>query len=275
MVDARSAVAPNHSVVFIPFHHEMRAPFLAAAASVAILACAPAATPARIPETPQPSASPVGPFRMDSSLTPDRVPPFRETPLIEWGPPPEGVPHAERLRTYDLRHQITTVRFDWPRHAVVGVTTMTIAGRAGAAPLSKVLFDAGDMTFKRISAGPASLKHDYDGRTLTVHLAKPLRSGQSTSIRIEYDAANRTKGAYFRPAKHVVWTQGETEDTRYWVPTYDYPNDKTTWEFYIWTAKGERALSNGRLSGSRTVGDSIEWHWVLDKPASTYLMTDR
>jgi len=57
------------------------------------------------------------------------------------------------------------------------------------------------------------------------------------------------------------------------VPTYDFPNDKTTWEFFIWTAKDERALSNGRLAGSRAVGDSVEWHWIQDKPASTYLMT--
>jgi len=174
---------------------------------------------------------------------------------------------------YDLQHQVTTVRFDWTRHAVVGTTTLTIAGLARAAPRSNLVIDAGDMTFKRVATGATSLKHDYDGKALTVHLAKPLRSGQKTSITIEYDGANRSKGAYFRPAKHVVWTQGETEDTRYWVPTYDFPNDKTTWEFYIWTAKGERALSNGRLAGSRTVGDSIEWHWVLDKPTSTYLMT--
>jgi aminopeptidase N len=181
--------------------------------------------------------------------------------------------HPERVRTYDLQHQSTTVRFDWPRQAVVGTTTLTIAGLPNAAPRSTVVIDAGDMTFKSVTAGATPLKYDYDGRALTVHLATPLRADQKTSITIEYDGANRSKGAYFRPARHIVWTQGETEDNHYWVPTYDFPNDKTTWEFYIWTAKGERALSNGRLAGSRTVGDSIEWHWVLDKPASTYLMT--
>ena len=210
---------------------------------------------------------------MDSTLSPDRVPPFHETPLIVWGPPPEGTTHAERVRTYDLQHQATTVRFDWPRHAVVGTTTLTIGGLRNAAPLSAVVIDAGDMTFKRVASGSRDLKYDYDGRALTVHLATPLRARQTTSITIEYDGANRSKGAYFRPAKHIVWTQGETEDNHYWVPTYDFPNDKTTWEFYIWTAKDEHALSNGRLAGSRAVGDSIEWHWVLEKPASTYLMT--
>jgi aminopeptidase N len=210
---------------------------------------------------------------MDASLTVDLVPPFQPGPLIVWGPEPAGVSHPERARTYDLQHQSTTVRFDWSRHAVVGSTTLQIAGLPGASPLSNVEIDAGDMTFKRVAASSKSLKYDYDGRSLVVHLTNPLRAGAKTSITIDYDGANRTKGAYFRPARHIVWTQGETEDNRYWVPTYDFPNDKTTWEFYLWSAKGERALSNGRLAGSRSVGDSIEWHWVLDKPASTYLMT--
>src|SRR5438445_233064 len=252
----------------------MRGSTLSSAAVCAlVVACARAGSPPA-PEVPQPKPPLVlPPFRMDSTLSPDRVPPFHETPLIVWGPPPEGTTHAERVRTYDLQHQATTVRFDWPRHAVVGTTTLTIGGLRNAAPLSAVVIDAGDMTFKRVASGSRDLKYDYDGRALTVHLATPLRARQTTSITIEYDGANRSKGAYFRPAKHIVWTQGETEDNHYWVPTYDFPNDKTTWEFYIWTAKDEHALSNGRLAGSRAVGDSIEWHWVLEKPASTYLMT--
>ncbi len=244
-----------------------------AAACALVLACAPAAPPPA-PEVPQPNPPLVlPPFRMDTAQTADQVPPFQQGPLITWGPPPEGTTHPERARTYDLQHQVTTVRFDWPRQAVVGTTVLTIGGLPDAAPLSNLVIDAGDMTFKRVAAGSTALKYDYDNRALTVHLATPLRAGQKTSITIEYDGANRTKGAYFRPAKHIVWTQGETEDNHFWVPTYDFPNDKTTWEFYIWTAKNERALSNGRLAGSRAVGDSIEWHWVLDKPASTYLMT--
>ena len=247
---------------------------ITAVAGALVLGCAPAATRIPVTEIPQPNPPVVlPPFRMDTTLTLDRVPPFQTAPLIVWGPLPDGVEHAERTRAYDLLHQVTTVRFDWSRNAVVGSTTLDIAGLKAAAPLSSVVIDAGEMTFKRVSAGNSALKYDYDGHKLTVRLANPLRAGQKTSITIEYDGANRTKGAYFRPQKHIVWTQGETEDTHYWVPTYDFPNDKETWEFFIWTGKGERALSNGRLAGSRTVGDSIEWHWVLDKPASTYLMT--
>jgi aminopeptidase N len=277
MREDRNAVASNHPNAIIPFQFKMKGLFLmGAAAGALIVACTPRATPTTFPapEIPRPTPPLVlPPFQMDSSLAVDRVPPLQQAPLIVWGPPPDGVTHPERVRAYDLQHQSTILRFDWPRQAVVGTTTLTIAGLTGAAPLANLAIDAGDMTFKSVASGATPLKYDYDGRVLTVHLAKSLRAAQTTSITVEYDGTNRSKGAYFRPAKHIVWTQGETEDNHFWVPTYDFPNDKTTWEFYIWTAKGERALSNGRLAGSRTVGDSIEWHWVLEKPASTYLMT--
>src|SRR5947209_5412229 len=129
------------------------------------------------------------------------------------------------------------------------------------------------MLISRFTLAGTSLRFNYSNNYLSIQLPRPLASGQKISFTVDYKGADRTKGAYFRPGKHIVWTQGETEDTHYWVPTYDFPNDKTTWEFYIWTRKDERALSNGRLAGSRAVGDSIEWHWVQDKPASTYLMT--
>src|SRR5258706_2780708 len=277
MMKKRYPAIPNHSNVFISFLLKMKGRFfMGAAASALMVACTPPPATSRIPSTEIPQPNPplvLPPFQMDTSRSIDRVPPFQQTPLIAWGPPPDGAAHAERVRTYDLQHQVTTVRFDWSRQAVVGTTTLSIEGLPDARPLSDIVIDAGDMTFRDITAGSAPLKYDYDGRALTVHLATPLRSTKKTSITIDYDGVNRSKGAYFRPAKHIVWTQGETEDTLYWVPTYDFPNDKTTWEFYIWTAKDERALSNGRLAGSRAVGDTIEWHWILDKPASTYLMT--
>jgi aminopeptidase N len=129
------------------------------------------------------------------------------------------------------------------------------------------------MRIRSVTSNGATLRFDYSDNKLSIQLPRALAADQKVSFTVDYEGVNRTKGAYFRPAKHIVWTQGETEDNHYWVPTYDFPNDKTTWEFFIWTRKDERALSNGRLAGSRAVGDSIEWHWVQDKPASTYLMT--
>src|SRR5947207_13372878 len=162
---------PNIPGLFIPSPRKMRVLSLSSAAlCVLVVACAPAAPPPA-PEVPQPQPPRVlPPFKMDTTLTADRVPPFQQTPLIAWWPPPEGTTHSERVRSYDLQHQATTVRFDWSRHAVVGTTTLTIGGLPNAGPLTSVVIDAGDMTFKRVASGSRELKYDYDGRALTVHL---------------------------------------------------------------------------------------------------------
>lgn len=235
------------------------------------------------PLKPEPSVPPVTPVQpepaaesvlavVSDTMVSYRVPAFEPLPIVKWGTPPEGEPHLPRARTYDLQHQVIHVRFDWDRHAVEGTTTLTVAALDTA--IASVAIDAVGMTFSKVAGtGGRALRHDYDGRTLTVHLPSPLAPRARAIITLAYESVHPKKGAYFVDRKHVVWTQGEMIDTRYWIPTYDEPNDKTTWEMYIRTAKGERALSNGKLVGSRTVGNEVEWHWKLEKPASTYLMT--
>ncbi len=234
-------------------------------------ACAPAGGPSSAP-TPEPAPGAVKPDEPLPASAALAVPAFKSSPLLTWGPLPPRTPHVERERSYDLQHQAVRVRFDWSRHAVVGSTTLDVA--ALGQPLPAVALDAVGMTIRSVQgAGGRSLRHDYDGKTLTVRLPTPLKPGATTRFTVAYEAVEPKKGAYFIDRNHYLWTQGETEDTRYWVPTYDYPNDKTTWEFRITTEKGEKALSNGRLAGARETADGTEWHWVQEKPASTYLMT--
>ena len=205
------------------------------------------------------------------TMLPYRVPSFRDMPLIQWGPAPPGVPHTDRARTYDLQHQVIRVRFDWARHAVIGSTTIRFA--ALDQPLAAVSFDAVGMTIRSVQERGAPLQYSYDGRSLTVTLQRSLAPGARTTVAIEYETERPKKGVYFVDRRRMVWTQGATEDTRYWVPTYDHPNDKATWEIHVTTSRDERALSNGRLVATRRIGSTIEWMWSQTKPASTYLMS--
>lgn len=250
----------------------IRAPRYRVFLSVALLSATPflarcSGTPA--PATPAPvgAVATAGPAGLGGD-TPD----FKALPLIEWGDAPAGTPHAERQRTYDLRHQIIRVRFDWSRHAVVGTTTLRVA--ALDTPLRDVAIDGVDMTIRSVKdEGGRTLRYDYNDSTLVVHLPTAVAPGAETSVVVDYETVRPKQGVYFIDRVHDLWTQGETEATRYWVPTYDYPNDKTTWEMYITTAANEKALSNGRLAGTRDVAGGKEWHWVLEHPASTYLMS--
>ncbi len=249
-------------------------------ASALAAACAGAPKPVAEPRPAMAPTKPTPPrlLPFPDSTTATRVPAFRTEPILAaWGPLPAGVPHPERVPTYHIQHQIIHVRFDWPRHAVVGSTTIRVAALDTA--LRDVALDAVGMTNIRVHFGTtgAPLRYTYNDTTLTVHLAARVRPNAATTFTVEYETVKPTKGIYFIDRRHDLWSQGETDDTRYWVPTYDYPNDKTTWEIYVRVPKDEKALSNGRLVGTRLIpspaGDEVEWHWSLDEPASTYLMT--
>jgi aminopeptidase N len=195
--------------------------------------------------------------------------------LVMWGRQPPGVPHAERTRTFAITHQIVHVTFDWKRHAVVGSTTLSVTSvpDAAAPATREVALDAVDMTVGAVtSAAGTPLSHTYDGKTLTVRLPRALSATPAT-FTVAYETVRPKSGVDFIDRRHVMWTQSGMESTRYWVPTYDYPNGKETWEIFVRTPRGEKALSNGRLVASKDVGAETEWHWSLEHPASTYLMT--
>jgi aminopeptidase N len=243
------------------------APVLLAWSAAACASRPPAAAPA--------PAAVGAPAAADSAPPPAPLPDylaFRDGPLAVWGVAPPGTPHEEPRRSYDLRHQLVRLRVDWTRRALVGSTTLTLAPLDTA--IGDVVLDAVGMTIGGVrDAAGRALRHDYDGRTLVVHLAAPLAPGATTRLVVDYETVRPRKGAYFVDRRRVLWTQGAAEDTRYWIPTWDHPNDRTTWEIVARVPRGDKALSNGRLVSTRRVGGEEEWHWRLDQPAPTYLMS--
>jgi aminopeptidase N len=71
-----------------------------------------------------------------------------------------------------------------------------------------------------------------------------------------------------------VWTQGESEDTRYYLPTYDYPNDRLTTETILTVPERWTTVSNGKLISTTDAGGGMKtWTWRESQPSSTYLIT--
>lgn len=204
-----------------------------------------------------------------ASIDGHRVPDFHTRSLITWGPLPAGTEQILSALDIDLIHQVIRVTFDWSRSAVVGNTTLTFT--ALEEPISSVTLDAVNMDIKGVSSNGLNLEFSNNGEQLTVSLPTVIMPRQTFSVTVEYEAVSPVKGAYFVPRKGVVWTQGEMIETRHWVPTIDRPDDKTTWEMFITVPRYHKALSNGRLVAVKELGDSHEWHWKQELPASTYL----
>ena len=69
------------------------------------------------------------------------------------------------------------------------------------------------------------------------------------------------------------WTQGESEDTRFWLPCYDYPNERATTEMIITVPKPLFVLSNGVLAEELDSGATTTYHWKMDVPHVSYLIS--
>lgn len=146
--------------------------------------------------------------------------------------------------------------------------------------IDKVALNEGKLTISKVTVNgdPATFTVDAAHEQMIVSLPKPASRGDHLKIEISYTGKPEA-GLYFVnpdrsavPIKtNVVYTQGEAEDNRYWLPTYDEPEDKATSESYISVPKGFFALSNGTLVDVQHIGDDDVFHWKIDQPHSTYL----
>ena len=71
-----------------------------------------------------------------------------------------------------------------------------------------------------------------------------------------------------------VWTQGEPEDARHWIPCFDYPNERSTAEMIITVDKPLSVVSNGTLESNRENSDGTStYHWKMNSLLTPYLLS--
>lgn len=177
---------------------------------------------------------------------------------------------------YDLVDVSWRVTPNEKSRSIRGSVTNTVVLNESA---SSVWFDCGPLKISRVMVEGKPAKFDWSNEKLTVEFSKAQPKGKRLPITIDY-SGSPTAGVYFVDAQHaypattgMVYTQGEAEDNRYWLPTYDFPDDKTTVESYIQVPPGQFALSNGKLIGVDKKPDSWTYHWKIGHPISTYLIS--
>jgi aminopeptidase N len=186
-------------------------------------------------------------------------------------------PYA-RNRDYDLQHSRIALRFDVEQKKVIGDVTHTLAIlREGT---SKIAFDSVGLTIQNVTVNKAPAKFESTASKLIVTLPAAAQSGEKFDVNIRYEG-KPAKGLYFilpdkdypnRPKQ--IWSQGESEDTRYYLPTYDYPNDRLTTETILTVPASWITVANGKLVNVAKSGDDLKtWTWRESLPSSTYLIT--
>ncbi|MBI3076678.1 MAG: HEAT repeat domain-containing protein [Deltaproteobacteria bacterium] len=194
---------------------------------------------------------------------------------------PGARPQYPPDRTFDTEHIRLEVVLDLPRKALTGVCTTTLKALVDGA--QAMTFDAVAFRLDHVSRdGGRPVRHRYDGRKLTVELARPLRAGERVKVAIAYRVRQPKLGLYFigpdrqhptRPTQ--VWTQGETEYARYWFPCHDAPQERMTSELIATVPEEFLVVSNGALVRTTHHARRLArtYHWRQTVPHSPYLVT--
>lgn len=180
-------------------------------------------------------------------------------------------------RTTDITHLALDITPSFADERIAG--TATIRFKPIGAGVKEWVLDAAEMTIESVESTAKVAAHQNNDKTLTITFADALPEGREQTATIKYSTAPK-KGLYFRGPKQGyeetethLFTQGEDEDSRFWFPTHDFPDDKFTSEITCHVPDGMIALANGRkVSEKRGDNGLTAFHYIQDKPHVSYLL---
>jgi aminopeptidase N len=218
-------------------------------------------------------------------------------------------PEAKGPRSgIDIEHMLLNISFRPEDGLVYGDVTHTFKTKTDK--LDTIFLNGPGIDYKSVQYDGKDVKYTTNKDGIVISPGKKLRLNEEHTVRITYEARPR-KGIYFIGWKdttygipvnnhgkelHVslnqsgivrrqIWTQGQSEDNRYWLPIDDDPNDKLTTEMKITFAKEDmsqvrdkanstfRVLSNGEKEDSTDNGNgTITWRYACKKPFAPYLI---
>jgi aminopeptidase N len=201
---------------------------------------------------------------------------------LAWAEPPtrwldDSVPVQEPAsRAVDVQHLDLAVRLDFAKRTVSGTATYRGVVRHKT---STLVLQAVDVDIQQCDwltgdkASPAAFERD--GPDLRFRLPDQ----QPFTLRIHFIATPR-RGLYFvgpnadapdRPLH--AWTQGETDETRHWLPGPSLPDERLTWTVAVTAPSTLVALSNGKQTGRTVQGPLATTTWQMTQRVPLYLLS--
>ena len=187
-------------------------------------------------------------------------------------------PNRTRDRKIDIHHIKINVSVDIESQSVYGHVVHTLSPLE--TNLQTFALDAEDMNIRRVRLNDKDIRFDHIGDKLQITLDNAIGWNDTIKVRVDYTAYPLV-GTFFiapdmtYPDKPLqAWTQGEEDDNHHWVPMYDYPNDRATFETILTVNQNLKAVSNGELlSVTKNDDNTHTWHWRENFPMVSYLIS--
>ena len=127
------------------------------------------------------------------------------------------------------------------------------------------------------AAGNA-LAFSHEGGVLTTALAEPLGRGEFAELKVRYGGRPVT-GLWFSGTRldgsgpTIAFTHGQAEHTRGWMPCFDHPSERATFELRLTVPEGWIAVAPGERVEARDEGGEHVEHWTLSSAHPCYLFS--
>ena len=184
--------------------------------------------------------------------------------------------HKTEIAPYRFHNTLIKLSFNFQKGIAYGDVTNVISPKANG--LKVVPFNSVGPRFSSVTVNGAKARYNLTSDHIYVNLTQPAKANSTLAIEMKYSVAP-VRGIYFiRPDKFYpnyqpeIWSQGEAEDNRLWLPTWDEPNQKTPVEQIITVPKGWSVQANGHLKATAATAAGSTWDWIEHAPISTYLI---
>ena len=196
--------------------------------------------------------------------------------------PSTGVgPVAWREPLVDIEHYDVDVAVDHEAGHVEGEVAVRFRALPDR-PATEVVLDAVDLVITGAwDDDGRALLHEQRGHVLRLPLLEPVPAGETGAVHVAWSAYPRTGLHFVAPGAHApgrpwhVWTQGQAEDTRHWMPVWDLNNDTASHSLTLTVDADLMTMAAGELVDSRLderTGTRTET-WEMTTPHVSYLIT--
>lgn len=181
----------------------------------------------------------------------------------------------------DILHYDIDVSLDHEAGYVEGTVLISYRGLPDRETTELVL-DAVDLDVTGAWNGEGrALRTESRDDTIVVFLERPALPGVDGAVKLAWSCFPQRGFVFVPPSARLhgrswhVWTQGQSEDTRHWMPVWDIPNEMATHELTVTLDASLMSLGAGTLVESHALprtGQRLET-WRSDRAHVSYLIT--
>ena len=136
--------------------------------------------------------------------------------------------------------------------------------------IDTIKIDAQNMSFSNLKINNIVVAYTNSGKKLA--LFNGFKIGKNT-LTFNYLAKPKQTMYFVGVDENLqIWTQGQGKYTSNWFPSFDDANEKVIFNLDVNFDKNFQVISNGVLNNKTVNPTTIDWHYRMKKPMSSYLL---